>query len=233
MYRQQFLEYLDRYDNAHPRDSAVPPSTPLRRSLDTEWFRKPSTFPPSQSSSFSSPSQSSVAPETYSDVGLTRQEGESYLSTPCVKPAGSFDILIWWRMNEITYPRLAQVAKDILAIPIAQVGVERVFNLSKDVIGDRRHRLSTQTIRKIMIFKDIIGLEGSAQEEDLSAIEGQLPLDEIDDLLELPANVDAVNGVESEREPESTDEEDPVTPSRREQRPRKRMKPWRYRDDAP
>ncbi|EMD63973.1 hypothetical protein COCSADRAFT_50538, partial [Bipolaris sorokiniana ND90Pr] len=58
-----------------------------------------------------------------------------------------------WRVNSSTYPHLAKVAKDILAVPIAQVGVERVFNIAKDTIGDRRHRLSAQTIQQIMVLK--------------------------------------------------------------------------------
>ena len=54
----------------------------------------------------------------------------------------------------------------------------------------------------------------------------------VDDLLELPACNELVDGVESDRDADSTDEES-LTPSRREQRPRKRLKPWRYRDDVP
>ena len=76
-----------------------------------------------------------------------------------------------------------------------------------------------------MILKDTISSEQS-QEED------SLPQDEVDDLLELPACNELVDGVESDGDTDSTDEES-LTPSRREQRPRKRLKPWRYRDDVP
>lgn len=113
-----------------------------------------------------------------------RAEGEAYLSTPVVKIRGDADILSWWKVNEQTYPNLSQVAKDILAVQIAQVGVERVFNLARDVIGDRRHRLSAQTIRQIMILRHAILDEQSDDKDD----EIELPKDEEDDLLELPAN---------------------------------------------
>ena len=79
-------------------------------------------------------------------IGPTHQEGESYLSTPCVKQVEEFNILEWWGANEASYPQLARVAKDILAIPISQVGVERVFNTARDVIGDQRHRLSIRAV---------------------------------------------------------------------------------------
>jgi hypothetical protein len=199
------------------------PNTPLRQSLDSEWFRKPSTSHQSPSSSFSTYSQSSVAVENNSSLGLTVQEGESYLSTPCVKQAEGLNVLQWWSSNEAFYPRLSQVAKDVLAIPIAQVGVERVFNTAKDVIGDRRHRLSAQVIRQIMILKDTIQLEEPKEE-------GLVAYDEVDDLLELPACIGPEDPVENEEDHDSSDQE-PVTPSRREQRPRKRVKPSRYRDD--
>ena len=75
-----------------------------------------------------------------------------------------------------------------------------------------------------MILKDTISLEQS-QEED------SLPQDEVDDLLELPACNELVDGVESDEYTDSTDEE-PLTPLRRQQRPRKRMNPWQYRDDV-
>ncbi|EUC39511.1 hypothetical protein COCMIDRAFT_79173, partial [Bipolaris oryzae ATCC 44560] len=55
-----------------------------------------------------------------------------------------------WSINSLTYPYLAKVAKDILTVPIAQVGVERVFNIAKDTIGDQRHRLNAQIIRQIL-----------------------------------------------------------------------------------
>jgi hypothetical protein len=76
-----------------------------------------------------------------------------------------------------------------------------------------------------MILKDTISSE-QCKEED------SLPQDEVDDLLELPACNELIDGVESDGDADSTDEE-PLTPSGRQQRPRKRMKPWRYRDDVP
>lgn len=82
-------------------------------------------------------------------------EGEDYLSTPIFRATpGDFDILKWWQDNKAQYPRLAQVAKDILSVPITGVGVERVFNVTKDIINDRRHRLNAETIRKLTMMRD-------------------------------------------------------------------------------
>jgi hypothetical protein len=235
MYREQFLAYLDRYDKAEQSKTSIAPIAQPRRSLEGEWFRKPSTPARAASSSFSSWSQDSAEPGE--STGSTRQDGEGYLSTPCVKQIEGFDILEWWANNEHAYPYLAQVAKDILAIPIAQVGVERVFNSARDVIGDRRHRLSAQTIRQIMMLKDTIFQETQGklmplQESTLPSLlqEQTLPQDEIDDLLELPADLqmeelsDGLGG-------KDTDEEPATTLDHENQRPaRKRVRPARYRD---
>jgi hypothetical protein len=226
MYRQQFLDYLDRYDSPRARDYTPASSGPLKRSLGSEWFRKPSAPIPHtpQSTNISFSSQSSAIVELDDDTGPTREEGESYLSTPRVIPGPNFDVLQWWKENEGIHPLLSQVAKDILAVQIAQVGVERVFNTSKDVIGDRRHSLSAQTIRQTMILRHWI----SGGQPIATPIDDEPPpIDEVDDLFELPAPVDVLdwnNNVENEN---STDDE-PMTPSRR-QPPRKKTRPERYR----
>jgi len=140
--------------------------------------------------------------------------------------------LEWWKVNEGTYPRLAQVAKDVLAVQIAQVGVERVFNVAKDVIGNRRHHLAARTIQQIMVLKQTI-TEEADQPIDLSntsTAEDQEPYDEIDDLFELPAKVELPASFERAQsvdqdlwEADTVDNESPLPP-------RKRARPARYCD---
>jgi hypothetical protein len=55
-----------------------------------------------------------------------------------------------------------------------------VFSIAKDIISNRRHRLSSLTIQKVIVLKDSI-LSKDIQEE------GLLPPDKVDDLLDLPA----------------------------------------------
>jgi len=108
-----------------------------------------------------------------------------YLSSPVVLRTDDFDVLQWWETHEAMYPRLAQVARDVLAVPLAQVGVERVFNCSKDVIGDRRHRLKPATLQRIMFLKDVIALEDDIAIDDGMEAEDAL----VDDVLDLPAPI--------------------------------------------
>ena len=50
-------------------------------------------------------------------------------------------------------PGFAQMAKDILAMPISGIGVERLFNTARDNCQYCQHSLSTSTIRYLMIVK--------------------------------------------------------------------------------
>ncbi|KAG9384129.1 Dimer-Tnp-hAT domain containing protein [Pyrenophora tritici-repentis] len=114
----------------------------------------------------------------------------------------------WDILSEKRFTQKKSVAKDILAIPIAQVGVERVFNVAKDVIGSRRHRLSARTIQQIM--------------------EDGEPIDEVNDLFELPASLEHTFDIDEENQTTEEESEEEVQEER--QLPPQRQRPQRYRD---
>lgn len=63
-------------------------------------------------------------------------EFERYLSDPlvprsCTEP---FDVLAWWKENELKYPSVASMARDILAIPITSVASEAVSKFLLNII---------------------------------------------------------------------------------------------------
>jgi hypothetical protein len=45
------------------------------------------------------------------------------------------------------------MAKDVLAILVSSVGVERLFSMARDVIIYRRNRFREHTVKNIMIIK--------------------------------------------------------------------------------
>src|SRR5947209_15860712 len=83
--------------------------------------------------------------------GTAYSEASHYINDPPTKSEAP--ILEWWRDHVKQYPRLAKMARDVLAIPIAGVGCERVFNEARDVVTYRRNRLDPSTISDIMISK--------------------------------------------------------------------------------
>jgi hypothetical protein len=62
-------------------------------------------------------------------------------------------ILQYWKVHEHLMPGLAQMAKDVLAIPIAGVGVERIFSVARQVCSYQRNGLDADTIKQLMIVR--------------------------------------------------------------------------------
>lgn len=70
-------------------------------------------------------------------------------------------LFAWWRTHKDEYPRMAAAARDYLAIPAAEVAVERLFSRGRDLLGVRRHSLKGETMRKVMLLRDIYSLENT------------------------------------------------------------------------
>jgi hypothetical protein len=61
----------------------------------------------------------------------------------------------WWNMHKDEYPRMAAAARDYLPIPAAEVAVERLFSRGRDMLGLRRHSLNGESMRRLMLLRDI------------------------------------------------------------------------------
>jgi len=61
--------------------------------------------------------------------------------------------LQWWANSRSTFPRLANMARDVYAVPATGCGVEREFSISGNVVNIRRNRLHGKTIADIMQYK--------------------------------------------------------------------------------
>jgi hypothetical protein len=57
-------------------------------------------------------------------------------------------------MSSATYPILARMARDILAIPASTVASESVFSGGKKIINEYRSRLSSDTVEALMCLQD-------------------------------------------------------------------------------
>jgi hypothetical protein len=69
----------------------------------------------------------------------------------------------WWNMHKDEYPRMAAAARDYLVIPAAEVAVERLFSRGRDLLGLRRHSLNVETMRRVMLLRDIYISEDKQQ----------------------------------------------------------------------
>ena len=63
---------------------------------------------------------------------VVQDELEQYLKVPplpvSTEEALSFDLIGWWRVNEMVYPTLARIAYELYSIPSMSAEVERVFS---------------------------------------------------------------------------------------------------------
>ena len=81
-------------------------------------------------------------------------ELEKYLAEDSEDPDKKIDILGWWKENSSRFPILANMARDILAIPISSVASEQAFSMSRKVITPNRASLKPKTIEALMCLQD-------------------------------------------------------------------------------
>ncbi|KAG8483027.1 hypothetical protein CXB51_021969 [Gossypium anomalum] len=61
-------------------------------------------------------------------VGLeSKSELDRYLGEDCENNSDSFDLLLWWKVNGPRFPIVAQMARDVLSVPISTVASKSVF----------------------------------------------------------------------------------------------------------
>ncbi|CAN1153645.1 Putative AC transposase [Linum perenne] len=79
-----------------------------------------------------------------------KEEFEKYLREPLLSRTQNFDILLWWKHQEVNYPTLRLIAKDILAIPISTVISESAFSTSGRLLCENRSTLDPKTVEALM-----------------------------------------------------------------------------------
>ena len=62
-------------------------------------------------------------------------------------------VLKWYLANAFQSPQMAKAARALLAVPGAEVDVERLFCGGRDLLGIRRYRLTGQTMRILTLLK--------------------------------------------------------------------------------
>jgi len=68
--------------------------------------------------------------------------------------AESFDILLWWRDDKLTYLILSIMARDIMSVPISSVSFESCFSCTARILEDRWWRLLPEHVEMLTCMKD-------------------------------------------------------------------------------
>ena len=61
--------------------------------------------------------------------------------------------LQWWKANQFQYKQVAKAARDLLAIPIVEVNMKRLFSEGRDVLSIRRIAVDGETMRVTRLIK--------------------------------------------------------------------------------
>ena len=82
-----------------------------------------------------------------------KTELDHYLEEEVLPRSSDFDILMWWKLNELKYPTLQAIARDVLAIPISIVAYESSFSIGGQILTPHRSRLHYTTLEALMCSK--------------------------------------------------------------------------------
>ncbi|CAI0421282.1 unnamed protein product [Linum tenue] len=111
-----------------------------------------------------------------------KSECAKYLAEPCEKLKDEFDILLWWKVNSSIYPILAQVARDVLAVPVSTVASESTFSTSGRIVDPSRTSLAPRMVEALVCTQN--WLRSKPLINDSEAV----PLDALSDPNEDQAN---------------------------------------------
>ncbi|KAL9410842.1 hypothetical protein AB3S75_044589 [Citrus x aurantiifolia] len=88
---------------------------------------------------------------------------ELYLSELRADRSSHLDILSFWKDNQVRYPELSSMARDVLTIPISTVASESAFSVGGRVLDQFRSSLKPETVESIVCSRDwIFGQEVNA-----------------------------------------------------------------------
>jgi len=87
-------------------------------------------------------------------------ELDKYLEGETVPADAPFDILQYWKTSSTSYPILARMARDILAVPASTVASESAFSSGEKTISDYRSRLTSETVEALICLQDWIRGKG-------------------------------------------------------------------------
>ena len=90
-----------------------------------------------------------------------KSEMEMYYEEPLMPRSSNIDILAYWRTCSVRYPVLAQLAKDVLAVPVSTVASESAFSTGSRVLDCYRSSLKPETVEAIICLRDWAFGEGS------------------------------------------------------------------------
>ena len=106
-------------------------------------------------------------------------EFEIYL-TNSFEVSDDFQILDWWKQYHVSFPTLAKVALQVLAVPASTVAVEQLFSKGGNILDEKRSRMKASSLeaqvcvddwsRAIDLTQELLSLHLSSSENEETEI---------------------------------------------------------------
>lgn len=102
-----------------------------------------------------------------------KTELQKYLAEEHEVESKNFNILSWWKINSPRFPVLAEMAWDVLAIPISSVASECTFSTGGRILDSFRISLTPKLVQTLVCLQDWIRSESRpiSVEEDIDVLE--------------------------------------------------------------
>jgi hypothetical protein len=101
------------------------------------------------------------------NLALCRTETERYFAEDVEPPCKTFDALMWWKITSSKFPVLAEVARDVLAIPITIVASESAFSTGVRVIDHFRSSLAPKTVEALICTQNWLKSSWVSENDEL------------------------------------------------------------------
>ncbi|KAL3343084.1 hypothetical protein AABB24_026908 [Solanum stoloniferum] len=74
-----------------------------------------------------------------------------------------FDLLAWWKGNTKKFPLLSRMARDVLAVPVSTIPLDKVFKQDEVQIWEKENLLGDESVERTECLKDWIRAERRMQ----------------------------------------------------------------------
>ncbi|XP_034238086.1 zinc finger BED domain-containing protein 4 [Thrips palmi] len=132
------------------------PTTPTRTALHS-----PTSEPAAKKGRWRHLQQKTAVRTTHTNEESSKKiqdEVKSYLLLPTIEVEE--DPLAWWKANHTSFPNLALVAKQYLAIAGTEVSSERVASSGSNVVTPKRTNLATEHVKELVFLHDNLEIPG-------------------------------------------------------------------------
>jgi hypothetical protein len=75
----------------------------------------------------------------------------------------NLDLCNWWKGSARSLPVLTAMARDFLAIQVSSVASESCFSMAKRVLDEKRNRMTSDTLRLCVLYKDWLDADDRKQ----------------------------------------------------------------------